>query len=312
MQRFLKLVLVPLVSSMLALPALAQVSPAPQQFRFLDSHAKPATQAQLLERCDQADVVFWGEEHDDTVGHALQASFFGQLIARYETSRQVALSMEMFERDTQVVIDDYLAGLITEKHFLESSRPWKNYSQDYKPLVLLAKDHKLPVIASNAPRRYVNLAAREGPSALKKLSPVAKTWLAPLPYPSASVSYARKFGTLMGAGTAGSSAAMHGSQLIASQALWDATMADSLSRFLQNKGPVAGQSAKRPLVFHLSGRFHSEQKLGTVEQLLHLRAQAKVCVVTVISDPAFDAQKYAGMGDFVILTAPKVQGKASP
>jgi uncharacterized iron-regulated protein len=313
MNVFLKLVSITFISSMLALPAPAQVTPDPQQFRVFDSGAKPASLSQLLERCQQADVIFWGEEHDDAVGHRLQTSFLGQLIAKYKSSREVALSMEMFERDTQVILDEYLTGLITEKHFLESSCPWQNYFKDYKPLLLLAKEHQLPVIASNAPRRYVNLVARQGPKVLEKLSPVAKTWIATLPYQPASAAYARKFGALMGAGvgTAGSGTAMHGSHLIDSQALWDATMADSLSRFLQIK-VHAGQPAKRPLVLHLSGRFHSEEKLGTVEQLLHLCPRAKVCVVTVISTPGFEGKKYSGMGDFVILTASKVEKKANP
>ncbi|RZA20326.1 MAG: hypothetical protein EOP10_18355 [Proteobacteria bacterium] len=314
MQRFLKSVIAAFVSSLLVLPASAQVSPDPQQFRVFDTRAEPVSLLQLLEWCQQADVVFWGEEHDDAVGHALQANFFGQLIAKYQPTRQVALSLEMFERDTQVVLDEYLSGQITEKHFLDSSRPWQNYSKDYKPLIMLAKENQLPIIASNAPRRYVNMVTRQGPKALEKLSPMGKTWLAPLPYPPASASYARKFGALMGAGggTTGSGASPHTNYLLDSQALWDATMADSLSRFLKMHGQGARKPAKRPLVLHLSGRFHSEQKLGTVEQFLRLQPQAKVCVVTVVSDPTFEARKHSGLGDFVILTAPEVKEKANP
>ncbi|HEX9997456.1 MAG TPA: ChaN family lipoprotein [Abditibacterium sp.] len=287
---------------LLASPALGQTAPDSEQFRLFDSRGMPATLFQLVEQCGKADVVFWGEEHDDAVGHALQAQFFGQLIATYKNSRQIALSMEMFERDTQVVLDEYLADLITEKQFLESSRPWSNYSQDLKPLILLAKQHQLSVIASNAPRRYVNLVARRGPQALEALSPTAKTWLAPLPYPPASARYASKISALMGTGMA-----MHSKYMIESQALWDATMADSLSRFLK--------AQRNPLILHLSGRFHSEQKLGTVEQLLHLQPLAKICVVTTISTPsfsAFDAKMHSGLGDFVILTAPNPKGKAKP
>lgn len=201
----------------------------------------------------------------------------------------------MFERDTQVVLDEYLAGLITEKQFLRDSRPWDNYSQNYKPLVLLAKEKALPVVAANAPRRYVNLVARRGRAALQQLSPQAKSWLAPSPYPAASAVYARKFKALMGDETAGSAMAKHGGDILDSQALWDATMADSLARRLRN--------SKAPLILHLSGRFHSEGRLGTVEQLLKAHPGAKVCVVTVVSgSTAFDAKTQAGLGDFVILT----------
>jgi uncharacterized iron-regulated protein len=283
-----------------ALPAFAQVSPNPQPFRVFDSSELPVTLSQVVEHCQGVDVAFWGEEHNDAVGHALQAQFFQQLIAKYKTSREVALSLEMFERDTQVVIDEYLLDLITEKHFLSSSRPWDNYLKDYKPLVLLAKEHRLPVIAANAPRRYVNLVARRGPGALEELSPGAKGWLAPLPYPRASAAYARKFAALMGKESAGLGVRMHGSTLVDSQALWDATMADSLSRFLKGS-----KGRRRPLILHLSGNFHSEGKLGTVEQLLNYNPEAKMCVVTVVSRSTFstfDLKMHSGLGDFVILT----------
>src|SRR3954467_8455063 len=68
--------------------------------------------------------------------------------------------MEMFERDVQIVLDEYLSDLITEQHFLASSRPWGNYKTDYRPLVELAKEKHLDVIAANAPRRYVNMVSR--------------------------------------------------------------------------------------------------------------------------------------------------------
>ncbi len=58
------------------LPALAQSASAPQRFQIFDSHGVPATLPQIVERCQKVDVVFWGEEHDDAVGHALQAQLF--------------------------------------------------------------------------------------------------------------------------------------------------------------------------------------------------------------------------------------------
>jgi uncharacterized iron-regulated protein len=315
MQRFLSSSLIVLCLFVLIFPALAQSSPLPvppdaRHYRVFDGEGRPATLDQLVEHCKNVNVVFWGEEHNDAVGHALQALFFQKLISRYRSTRQVALSLEMFERDTQVVLDEYLSGLITEPQFLNNSRSWANY-QDYKPLVLLAKDYHLPVIAANAPRRYVNLVARWGRSALNLLSPQAKSWLAPLPYPAASAAYARRFAALM-SGMAGTGIEAHrshtdghshnvvNSNLIDSQALWDATMADSLTRFLKVN--------KRSLILHINGKFHSDHRLGTVEQLLAYSRRAKACVVTAISSsgfPDFEPQTQLKSGDFVILTDPE-------
>ena len=125
---------------------------------------------------------------------------------------------------------------------------------------------------------------------------MAKSWLAPLPYPPASAAYARKFKVLVGGEGAGSAMGMHGTDILDSQVLWDATMADSLSRLLK--------TSPRPLVLLLSGRFHSEGRLGTVEQLLNAQPRVHVCVVTVVSssNSTFDPKTHTGLGDFVILT----------
>ena len=47
----------------------------------------------------------------------------------------VTLAPEMFERDAQPSLDDYLAGRMSEPEFLKVSRPWPNYATDYRPLV---------------------------------------------------------------------------------------------------------------------------------------------------------------------------------
>ena len=59
-------------------------------------------------------------------------------------------------------------------------------------------------------------------------------------------------------------------------------------------------------------KFHSEHKLGTVEQMLASSPQVKVCVVTVVSSPnfpTFEPQTQRKLGDFIILTDPKFKRK---
>ncbi len=278
-------------------PAEAQIPLLADDYRVFTGDGKPATLADITTAAGATDVLYLGENHDDAVGHALQFAVFKEIVEKYQAERQVALSMEMFERDTQIVLDEYLNGLITEKQFDANARPWKNYPQDYKPLVELARAQKLPVIAANAPRRYVNMVTRGGRPALEKLSPEALKWLAPLPYGEPSTAYAAKFNALMGA--------RHNdmtSNMLQSQSLWDASMAYFVADYL-------GKNEK-PLVVHLNGKFHSESRLGTVEQLLRYRPTAKALVVTVQYDngfPSFDKKKHGGLGDFVILTNPQVK-----
>ena len=60
------------------------------------------------------------------------------------------MTLEMFERDVQPLLDQYLAGNISEKNFLDGARPWDRYTTDYRPMVELARVHGWPVIAAIA------------------------------------------------------------------------------------------------------------------------------------------------------------------
>jgi uncharacterized iron-regulated protein len=284
---------------MVAFNADAQITLSDSLYKAFDGQGNPVKLDDIVKAMSSNDVAFLGEEHDDAVGHAIEAELFKRAVEEYSPQRRVALSMEMFERDVQIVVDEYLRGLISEQHFLASSRPWGNYKTDYRPLLELAKEKHLDVIAANAPRRYVNMVSRNGRDSLNGLSREAKTWLAPLPYPDPSSAYAEKFKAIMANSGDPSAKTMMGN-IVYSQALWDATMANSIANYLsKNKGA---------LVVHLNGGFHTESRLGTVEQLLNYRPKTKAIVVTMKSEEdfhKFDPQKHKGLGNFVILTDAK-------
>jgi uncharacterized iron-regulated protein len=270
-------------------------------WRVYDRQGNASSLEKIIEAIKNADVVFLGENHDDAVAHFLQNEIFRRAFKRYGKEKQLALSLEMFERDVQIVVDEYLKDLISENHFLQSSRPWGNYKTDYKPLVEFAKANRLEVIAANAPRRYVNMVSRGGRESLNQLSPEAKRWLAPLPYSEASEAYAKKFNALMGRQNADASAQIKHSPMLNAQALWDATMAFSISEYLKR--------AKNPLVVHLNGGFHTENRLGTPEHLSKYSPKTRFLVVTMRYEEnftSFDQAKHADSGDFVILTDARV------
>lgn len=281
--------------------ALGQSLQAGTAYTIYDGKGNAATLEKIIEAAGNADAVFLGEQHDDATAHALQLEIFKRAVEKYSVSRPVTLSLEMFERDVQTVVNEYLAGQISETHFMSSSRPWGNYKTDYRPLVELAKEKKLGVIAANAPRRYVNMVTRLGRDSLNGLSPQAKGWLAPLPFGDPSEAYAKKFNALMGVNRDPAAANPAHSPIVYSQALWDATMAYWIAEELKKD--------KKGLVVHLNGSFHTENRLGTVEHLLKYRPKARVIVVTMRYEEdfkAFDAAKHTDLGDFVVLTDSKV------
>ena len=112
----------------------------------------------LVRRVSSADVVFVGEQHDDPETHRLELAI---LDAVSRSGRPVILSLEMFERDVQSLLNEYLAGRLSETDFLARSRPWDRYITDYRPMVELAKAKGWPVIASNIPRPMASAVGRK-------------------------------------------------------------------------------------------------------------------------------------------------------
>lgn len=286
------------ITVVMTVNGMAQIPYSTEQFGAFNGKGEPVDMAAIIDAAAGADVVFLGELHDDAVAHAIQFEIFKSIFAKYNKDRRVVLSLEMFERDVQTVVDEYLKGLISENHFMLNSRPWGNFKTDYKPLFDLAKENKLEVIAANAPRRYVNMVSRNGRGSLDALSPLAKSWLPPLPYAEASEAYAAKFRSLMG----GSPESMMGLEnILSSQSLWDASMAYWIAQSLAKD--------KRGLVVHLNGSFHTESRLGTVEHLSKYKPGAKSIVVTMRTEEnfkQFDEKRHTDIGDFVILTDTKV------
>ena len=275
----------------------AQIQLSDQMYQVFDGKGNQSSIDAIVQRLDNAEVVFLGELHNDAVGHAVQLEIFKRTLDSYLAKRNIALSLEMFERDVQVVLDEYLSGQISEAHFMSSSRPWGNYRTDYRPLVELAKEKRLPVFAANAPRRYVNMVSRNGRDALNGLSKQAKSWLPPLPFNEPSPAYAAKFKALMGQSP---EAQMGVDKILASQSLWDASMAYVVAEYLDDH--------KRGLVVHLNGGFHTEGRLGTVDHLLKYRSKARAIVVTMKYEDdfrRFDPAKHMDLGDFVVLTDAK-------
>jgi len=176
-----------------------------RHFAVFDAKGNPSSLDTVAERMAGVSVIFVGEHHDDSVAHHLElvllkrAAEQATRLARPPgvQPRPVALALEMFERDVQDILDEYLSGLIGEQHFKDASRPWKNYVKDYRPLVEFARENKLTVLASNAPRRYVNRVGRLGAASLKDIPDPSRRGLPPLPYGTASPAYAAKFQDLM-------------------------------------------------------------------------------------------------------------------
>src|SRR3974377_370665 len=76
--------------------------------RVWDTHHKKFIDFEsMLADAAAADALFLGEQHDDPATHRLEAATLEGLARR---RGNLVLAMEMFERDVQPTLDDYLAG----------------------------------------------------------------------------------------------------------------------------------------------------------------------------------------------------------
>ena len=312
----------------------ARLPPLPpegsEHFAVYRGDGSKATIDELLNAASDCDVVLLGETHDDPIAHSLEAFLLISLAARRE---KVTLSLEMFERDVQTVLDEYLKGLVRERDLLQDCRPWANYHEDYRPLVEFAKECGMPVIAANAPRRYVGAVGREAgvlTDPNTKWPSRHEAWLPPLPLPPPSTAYLQhlqddpavvrsdqiglddEFGPANHGGGEEDGEAPTGKAgerrcpyiglkgrdgLLEPMLLWDAGMAHSIAGALE-------ADAER-LVVHVCGAFHCEKRLGIAEMVSKYKPEAKQLVVVLYPDRDchdFVPGRHGGLGDYVVLT----------
>jgi uncharacterized iron-regulated protein len=241
-----------------------------------------------------ADVLFFGEEHNDSACHYMEKTIFEALDKQFPG--RVALSLEMFETDNQTPLNDYLNGFIPEDRLTKDTRLWNNY-KDYRPMIEYAKSHGNTVIAANPPRRYVSMVSRRGMRSLDSLSTASKQFLPPLPYDTLSGRYREKFMETMQGSPGGDNP-----RIYYSQNLWDAGMSYSIYKFWR--------SNKDKKIFHCVGRFHCDEKLGTLAQLHKRKPGLKILNISSFSDASFsnpEWDKFLNLGDYIILTDPNLK-----
>ena len=218
----------------------------PATYRLFNEKGQLVSYRKMVRRLAKADVVLFGELHNNPICHWLELQLLRDL---HRERDDLVLGLEMFEADDQLVLDEYLQGTIREKDLTTEAKVWDNYATDYQPLVELARTEGIPVVASNVPRRYANLVYRRGLPALDSLADEAKQWMAPLPITvDLQLPSYQEMLAMMGGGHGEDTGGAE--NLVNAQAMKDATMA----YFMLKQQP-------RP-VLHIHGAFHSQNKEG--------------------------------------------------
>lgn len=258
------------------------------------SAERPLGLSELLDRLAGHDAVFVGETHLDDTTHRVEQAVLEGLLAR--RGGRVVLSLEMFERDEQAVLDRYLAGAIDEREFLASARPWGNYASDYRPLVEMAKAHGIPVVAANAPSALSRRVSSGGGAALAQLAPEERALFPAEILPAAAAYWERVDRATRG--HMNFSSQPDEQRLYSVQNLWDNCMGDACAQALV-RHPGA-------TVVHVVGGFHVMYRDGTVAQFLRRAPDERVAVVEVLATPALHAarpERDSKRADYVVYAA---------
>lgn len=234
-------------------------------YQLYNKKGKIITFDKMVDELSTYDIVLFGEFHDNSINHWLELRLAKSLFQK--KGNQLILAAEMFERDNQIALNNYLSGKLKEEQLKDSLRLWSNFKTDYKPLVDFAKDKKLTFIASNIPRRYASIVAKKGLDSLQTVSTKEKSFMMKLPIEvSLETPGYVEMKEMMGAHAGGDVM-----NFVAAQAVKDATMAESIAQIYQ----------PGKLLVHYNGDYHSKQYGGIFWYLKKSNPNLKIAVISV-------------------------------
>ena len=311
----------PLLATALALPALLALAgcAAPERIRapapplvgdeltrlpLYDGHTgERLAWADVIDRLAASDAVLIGESHGHPVGLPAAARAFEDVIDR--APARGALALEFFGRDDQRDLDAYLAGDTARDDFIAEHA--NKLPSDHERMALAARDAGWPVVAANAPRPLVRRARTDGYDALEaSLTDDERAFLV-IPDRLAEGAYRDRFFEVMGAMRDHASDDTDHDGLdprifafYRAQQVWDATMADTLERLVED--------GHAPAVL-VVGRFHVDHAGDTKARLrAALDDDDVVTAITFIERPLGliglrDEDRHAA--EIVVYTGPR-------
>ncbi|MCH8331745.1 MAG: ChaN family lipoprotein [Bacteroidetes bacterium] len=268
----------------LIIPLISLAQKDKPAYQLFDIKGKATRYTKLLAAAKDADMIFFGEMHNNPISHWLQYELTVDLAAI--NKQNLVLGAEMFETEDQVALNEYLAGLITDEILKKEIKLWPNYKTDYAPLLELAKDSAIPFIATSIPRRYASMVYKNGLESLEQLDAQAKEWIAPLPI-KYDVELPGYMKMLEMAGPHG------GDKLPNAQAIKDATMAHFILKNMKENSQF----------IHYNGAYHSNNFEGIVWYIKQKKPELKILTISTGEQETINKldEESIGVADFVLL-----------
>ena len=255
-----------------------------QAYSLWNGKGRETSYNKMIQSLEKADVVFFGELHNNTLAHWLELQVLKDL---HGSGSRITVGLEMFESDDQTKLNEYLEGLIEEKNFLNEAKIWDNYKTDYRPIIEYAKQNNIHVVATNVPRRYANLVYRKGLQYLDSLANESYKWIAPLPL-TVDFELPSYKAMISGMGDHGSGSVRN---LVASQALKDGTMAHFIAANLNSGG----------VFYHINGSYHSQNHEGIIPYLQETNPELNIVTIHVVEQLSIERldDKHLNKADYI-------------
>tara|TARA_B100000787_G_scaffold136023_1_gene104786 strand:- start:1600 stop:2466 length:867 start_codon:yes stop_codon:yes gene_type:complete len=232
-------------------------------YKLYRSNGKEITYKKLIKELNSANIILLGEIHNNPIVHWLTLEISKSL----NIKNNLILGSEIFERDNEEFLQQYLNELIDYPELDSLARLWSNFETDYKPLVDYARYNSIKFVSTNIPRRYASLVYKNGFSVLENLTITEKKWISPLPikYDSNLPGYQNMINMIPGHVNVNFPKA---------QAIKDATMAYFiLQNYSENK-----------LFLHVNGSYHSDRHGDSPDGILwYLKNEAPTLKYLTIS-----------------------------
>ncbi len=261
-------------------------------YRIFNIKGHSADYADILKTAKNADVVFFGESHNNPICHWLELQLAKDLYK--EKNGKLVIGAEMFERDNQLLLNEYISSMIRKKDFEAEAKLWPNYKTDYAPIVDFAAKNGIKFIATNIPRRFAAIVNLKGFAGLDSINALERGMIAPLP-----LKYNPDLPCYKNIGDMLAGSPMHmGDNIPKAQAIKDATMAASILKNV-NEGWV---------FLHINGSYHSDNHEGAVWYLKEYNKRnptdLKIVTITSVDQDNLDELDKANLGkaDFIICT----------
>ena len=233
----------------------------------------------LIKSIKDKKIIYIGEIHDSIMNHEVEQNIIERLV---EINPHVSIAMEMFKSDSQNNLDNYLNGNISEEVFLKSidyEEGWGFNFEFYKPILVIAKEHKLPVIALNIDTKVIKKVSANG---IAKLDAQALNML-PDSIDFTNEKYRKLLEQIYKQHPHTESGQFE--RFYEVQLIWDEYMADIISDFLRNYNQTQ--------LIVITGNGHIIYKYGIPSRVYR---RNKIEYVTISQDVESDT----GISDFLI------------